>query len=266
MEQFIREEFIGNDERIESRLAPVGMIAHADPAFSFALANVDDLAVSDMGMCVVEYKNVGVYGKKAWADGAIPSYYWTQIQWYMGILHSHFKDDYPEAFDHCYLVALVGNTEFATRLVLRDDEWFADALMAASMFWSAVNDGDAETVVLDGAEYDYKDIAKAFPGEKDGDVLEIDDEMVDLVEDYDACCAKLKNAEHDHKQAKAKLAAAMKDATRAESENWRVTWPAMNGRSRLDTKALKEAHPEIDYSSFEKQGAPYRGALKVKTL
>lgn len=43
------------------------------------------------------------------------------------------------------------------------------------------------------------------------------------------------------------------------------TCVSMSGRKTLDKKALQAAHPEIDLSQFEKQGAPYT-QLKVKAV
>ena len=261
MEPFIREKFFENELDVK-RIDPVGMIPHEQ--YPFLYANVDDLAIDEHGSCVVEYKNVGSFAQKAWKDNSIPHHYWCQVQWYLGILSSHFD---TLEFDHAYFGVLLGNRDLDVRYVVRDDVWFEKAVEKARVFWERVQNDDLDSVVLDvdPNEYSFEAFSTAYPGDKSEEAFELSEEQEEVLADYENIVSQIEYLKSQQQKKKAEILSFMKNATKCVGTRYKASWPAIAGRKRVDVKEVMEAHPEIDYSKFEKEGNAYRGALKVTT-
>ena len=71
------------------------------PTNPIALANLDGAFLHPLlnENVIVEYKTTSERNYKDWADGALPDYYYLQIQWYL----------YVTNVKKCYLAFLIGN-------------------------------------------------------------------------------------------------------------------------------------------------------------
>lgn len=258
MEPFIREIHKEHNDQV-TVLDAVGTIRHKE--YPFILANVDDIGVDQFGTCVIEYKNVSLAGAKGWADGNTPPHYWAQVQWYMGVLNSHFEGE--EEFDHAWMVGLMQNRKLQVNLIQRDPEWFAMAVERAKVFWTAVQNRDMG-YLMDCDDDPSLDIVKfAHPGDNSVDAVELDADIEDQLAMLEHLYSDKSRVEGEIKECQARVGAALGDATKGNSERFKVSWPAIAGRMRFNSKLFLEGNPDFDKAPYEVQGKSYRGAMKV---
>lgn len=265
LEPFLRKKMTESGE-LEILDRGCGMIFHKEHNFLFA--NPDDIGRDQYGFCIVEYKTTALHNAKHWKDGQLPQVYWAQVQLYMQVMASHFGYD---EFQHAKVVVLFGNRNIETRLVSRDDYWFENtALPALERFWGTVQKKDPESFWLeyaeglDGSAEVTKAVNQAFvPEEKSDEVVELNAGAEAFLTTYALAKENYEIAKERFEAVKNKIKVVLKDVQKAETNRYRVTWPVISGRPRLDQGALKADHPEL-YSKYTKQGSQYRGALTIK--
>jgi len=268
MESFIRAKFYQkNDygcspliESSEDKSAPgeYNLIPHA--VHPFLYANVDDLAISKHGSCVVEIKNVSSYVQKQWAEIDPPRYHWIQCQAHMAILGSHFGDD---SFDHCLLVGMLNNRDTKVFLIQRDDAFISQAIDLLGRRWNMVQEGDVSDLMweLEGDDKTLDAVKAMYPG-KEGLEADVADMEPDAAE-YIQKSGELKELEKEVKQLKARIAFSMGNAVKGTAGGFKISYPIIKGRERVDVEVAMVAHPEIDWASFNKRGKDFRGGLRI---
>ena len=259
MEPMIRELHLEHNDQV-TLLDRVGTIRHKE--YPFILANVDDIGVDPFGSCVIEYKNVSFFGSKGWADGNVPPQYWAQVQWYMGVLNSHFEGD--EEFDHAYIVGLMSSKNLKIQLIQRDPEWFEQAVLRARAFWSAVQDRDMG-YLLEIEDDPSLDVVKAiYPPENAGtDTVELEAYVDDDIEMLEILYDRKADVEEKIKFRQSRIARVIGDSSKGQTERYKVSWPAIQGRKRFSTKLFFESNPDFDKTPYEVQGKSYRGAMRI---
>ena len=236
---------------------PFNLIPHKD--HDWLATNVDDLAMSRFGSCVVEIKNVGAFAAKDWRGDVPPQYHWVQCQAHMCVLESHFGG---EEFDHCFLVGKLNDRELKVFLIQRDDKFIKSAVDVLGNKWRMIQDGSADLVwAIDGSEKTIDAIKAIYPGVK-GEEVCIGGLEPDVVTYLDRM-RELKAIESEVRELKAKIMLGMGDATKAVSGMFKLSYPVISGRSRLDARQAQEAHPEIPWDDFMKPGKTYRGGLRI---
>lgn len=274
MEPLIRELFAEDDSTTAKRverddefgLAPaIGTLRHK--TIDCLYASVDDLAIDNLGITHIEYKNVGMGSSKHWRGGDMPRWNWAQCQAQMGVLSSHFADN-REYFDHCYLVGLLNNRDLEIRLIRRDDDWIKWAFDEAQTFWSAVSSGNNTFFLddVDGSDSTKRAIAQALPGITEGEQINLGAGVDELSGKLEDAIVNAKHATEEVNLLRSKLQLHMGNATRGATTLYRVSWPVMNGRKKLDEEAFTRTHPDIKLSEFMGSGGTYRGGLRVSRI
>jgi predicted phage-related endonuclease len=268
MEPFLRDEFANTDDYLEKDLQTcneqIGMIRHKE--YPFIFANVDDIGVSKFGSCVIEYKtSSGMAAYNGWKKGDYPQTYYAQVQLYMEVLGSYFPGE--PAFDHAFIVALLNNNKIEVRFVQKDQDWLDMAIQKARDFWDAVEKKDTSEFIfcVDGKTATLKAISKVFPGERENEKELSKDANLTLMK-LEAATDTQRAAEAEVNRLKSTLLLEMKDATRASTDMYRVSWPVNDTRKIFDKGAFLEANPGVDLDQFQKQLDPYRMGLKVKRV
>jgi putative phage-type endonuclease len=265
IEPLIAELFAELGPGVEMVSTGVPMIRHADAPHAFA--NIDAIGIHEWGPCVVEFKSVGAFSRSDWKDEAVPSYYYAQVQWYMGILRSHFPDN-PDWFDHAWIGALMGKNKLEVRCVRFDEEWFRSALNHAGIFWGMVEQ-DMVDVFMDDVDQMpanvFNSVRSAYPGNEDVEKAQLDQsDDNDLLWELQSAIESAKEVDERVKRLRAKVGLLMGDSVRGLSRDFAVSWPVIDGRRKLDLDALKEAHPKVDVDEFYVRGKSYRGGLRLK--
>jgi putative phage-type endonuclease len=213
------------------------------PEYPWMLANIDrDIIREDAGL---ECKTTSPYSKFKFDEGEInPHYYWQSMH-YMAVTGAA----------RWYVAILVLGKSFHVFEIPRDENAIATLIEAERDFWvNHVEPGIPPLPI--GLEADDEALAAIYPaGEHGDDVLALDgaDDMLNLralkVEQRDALQAEIDAIDQQ-------LKSALGTFERGATGTWNVRWTNTT-TSRLDTKALKQAHPDI-VQQFTKTSAGRR--------
>jgi putative phage-type endonuclease len=102
------------------------------PVYKFALANIDRWQERDGEKGVYEGKNAGLFQRRIWLDGGVPTSYYLQLQHYLFVTGCRFGT----------FGVLFGGNEFHAFDVERDEDTIAQVLELESDFWQRVKDGN----------------------------------------------------------------------------------------------------------------------------
>lgn len=199
------------------------------PEHEFMLANLDGLiSTQNNGEpdAVLEIKT----SRSAWDE--VPAYYVSQVQHYMAVTNM------PVA----YVAALFGGEEFATFEVPRDDEYIERLIEAEAEFWQSVQ--QAIEPAIDGSKSTHDTLRKAYDVDA-GKTVELDNTIAEMIEWRANAKLLVEQYEAEVREAEARIMDALRDAEVGTINGKNVvTWKSQS-RSSIDTKALKEAHPDI---------------------
>lgn len=236
MERFIKAEFVREHPEYVVDLHPEPIVRD-DWGFP-AGASLDGLVRVRRGTEIVgvfEAKTTSSWNARAFDDaqGEMPDAYFVQCQWYMAVA------DLPLA----WLVVDVGESRLRTVEVPADPKVQDRLINAGRDFWA--------THVLrrnppepNGCERDGGILVTLYPRSKPEMAVPLDDKASALALAYEFNRAAAKEAEAKAEEAKQKLCAFMGDAEAAVCDGYRLSWKSQE-TTRLDSKALKEAEPEI---------------------
>lgn len=196
----------------------------------------------------IEIKTSSAYSKDKWADG-VPLYYQTQVQTQLAVLGAPFG----------WLAVLHGGNSPELYRVERDEGFIQDHLIPKTRdFW--------EQHVLAQVPPEPSTPAEAvelWPGDPDVSV-EGGEALYELWGAYGLMQAEQIEVTERLDAIKLELQKAMQDATTLTYQGQTLfTWKPRAGSRRLDTTALKTAHPDI-VAAFTKQGEPTRTFLRKK--
>lgn len=196
----------------------------------FMIADVDRLVIGeDAGL---ECKTASAYNADKWKDGNIPLHYIMQCYHYMAVLNKKTW----------YIAAIILGREFTYRKLVWDDDLIAGLIEAEKNFWC----GHIITGMLpdpDGSKICDEVINRYFHAADKSEPLKLSgfDEKLDHREKI---AAKIEKLQEEQKQIEQEVKIFMKDYEHAVSEKYHITWSNVCS-SRLDTKRIKEEHPEI---------------------
>lgn len=220
------------------------MMRHVD--HSFALANIDRAIVNpDIAGNVrfksgalttdqiLEVKTASAYLKKMWGteDDHVPDYYMTQCQWYLGIT----------GVELCHLAVLIGGQEYRHYKITRDDELITMLLDTGKYFW--------ETYVESNVEPDpqtLNDCALRWSTHSNGRIIEADNELIDIINQYRGKQSIIKNEESLLEDLKFQIVKTMEDAEAIVGQDGKtiLTYKGQTA-NRIDSKAFRAAHPDL---------------------
>lgn len=224
LKNFIANEFV---LKTGKKVRSINGILKNDK-YPFALANIDRAVIGEKAF--LECKITNSYSKKLWQK-EVPIYYKIQCYHYMAITGA----------THCYIAALIGNEELVIHRIDRNEELINEIMDLEKMFWDKCILGE-ELPSPDGSE-DYSKVLQVLY--KDS----IDEELIlfekgDLLKRYDDVREFVKNLDMEKKAIEQYLQMQMKDYEVAYLGDRKITWKKQV-RNTIDTKKLKQDHPEI---------------------
>lgn len=196
--------------------------------YPFALANIDRAVVGEKAF--LECKVTNSYGKKIWKK-EVPMHYQIQMVHYMAITGA----------THCYLAVLIGNEELVIHRIERDEEVINKVMDLEEIFWEkCVLSGNLPAP--DGSD-DYSKVLQGFYKDSKNEEIILFEEA-SLINRYDEVVGLLKEVDKEKKTIEQYIQGQMKDYEIAYLGDRKITWKTQN-RSSLDTKRLKQEHPEL---------------------
>ena len=213
----------------------------------FMIADIDGLTTDDSGEpAILECKCVSEFKRSEW-ETDIPVYYRTQVEHYLAVT----------GLSIAYVAALIGGNTFVIREVHADKEMQAMLVAVEADFWRKV-------VNMERPEPDASDACKnlldsIYRGGISEQVV-LPDEALEYLDMYIEACAMEDSAKEKKQLASNNLKEIMGDYNTAKCQGYTVSWKPVTSE-RLDTKALKEAEPEI-YAKFVKSSTSRRFSVK----
>lgn len=213
----------------------------------FMIADIDRLvAGEDAGL---ECKTASAYSADRWKDGSIPLHYVIQCYHYMAVTKKRAW----------YIAAVILGKEFVYRKLEWDDSLISGIIAAEEYFWKnyvekGIMPPPDGSKACDGvlAEY-FRSSGKPGAVELVGfdEKLERRDEILRAVSEL----------ETEQRMIEQEIKMFMKDSEHASSGKYRVSWSAVD-TARLDTKRIREEHPEI-YKEYVKVSSSRRFQVRA---
>ena len=243
MEPIIRNHFaeVTGKEVVELN----AMLQH--PEYPFMLADVDGITIDDNGApAILEIKTASEYKRNEWETG-VPPYYQTQVQHYLCVT----------GLEKAYVAVLIGGNSFKIYEVDADTEIHSMLIAIEQEFWNKVVNNIRPSI--DGSEAAKKLLDSLYSGGIN-EQLSLPDEALEYVNLYLEACSAEDNAKAKKQEASNHLKEFMGDYEKAECSGYSISWKPVTSE-RLDSKALKEAEPEI-YDKYVKTSTSRRFTLK----
>lgn len=200
----------------------------------FMLANVDRLVVGeDAGL---ECKTASAYSADKWKDDNIPSHYQIQCHHYMAVTGT-------KAW---YLAVVILGREFKHVKIVRDEAIIRDLIQIESDFWNnhvLIKNMPAP----DGSNICDEVIRQYYPS-ANRETVALPDSFNIKLERRETLQEMIDQLETEKKQIEQEIKLFMEENEAAAGNRYRVTWSDVDS-ARLDTKGLKQDHPDI-YQSY----------------
>lgn len=199
--------------------------------YPYALANIDRAIVG--GKAFLECKTTNSYALKEWEEG-VPAHYEIQCLHYMAITGA----------THCYIAALIGNSDFIWHKIERDEETIDYLMQIEKDFWE--NNIEKDVVPMPDGSDAYSEYLKKKYDKSNGQVIELHllENGVNKLNRYDEIVADIKALESEKKLIEQEIQFHMEDFEVATVGDRKITWKTSN-RNTIDSKKLKSEMPEI---------------------
>lgn len=221
------------------------MLQH--PEHPFMLADVDGLTTDDEGNpAILEIKTASEYKRSEW-ENDIPSYYQTQVQHYLCVT----------GVQKAYVAVLIGGNSFKVYEVDADAEIQSMLIAVEKDFWNKVQ--NMIRPEMDGSDAAKNLLDSLYHGGIEEQIV-MPDEAIEHVDAYVEACAEEDNAKAKKQEASNHIKEIMGDYDKAICLGHSISWKPVSSE-RLDSKALKEAEPEI-YAKYVKTSVSRRFTLK----
>ena len=239
LEAFVAELWMEETgKRCERRNA---ILQHDD--YDWMLANIDRWVVGENAG--LEIKTGSSYVKDQWEGGKIPPEYELQCHHYMAVTGA----------DRWYIACLIGNHDFVTRVIERDEDTIRYLIEVERIFWEH-NVVEKNMPAPDGSEASAQALKMVYPEAEEGTTVDLDfltDDLDRLIE----VKGMIKKLDDEKSQLEQKIEGFMGEAETAWIGMKKVTWKNRAGRVTIDSKALQASEPQI-FAKYAKQGKPYR--------
>lgn len=217
------------------------------PEYPFMLADVDGLTVDDAGNpAILEIKTASEYKRSEWEQD-IPAYYQTQVQHYLCVTGTV----------KAYVAVLIGGNTFRVYEVDADAEVQRMLITLEQAFWNKVK--NMIRPEMDGSDAAKNLLDTIYHGGVSERIV-LPEDAIEYVDQYIMACAEEDNAKAKKQEAANRIKEFMGDYDNAKCLEHTVSWKPVTAE-RLDTKALKEAEPEI-YEQYVKTSTSRRFTLK----
>ena len=183
---------------------------------------------------LLECKTSSAYSKNDWGESGtdqVPPLYLVQCAWYMAITECQSAD----------LAVLIGNSDFRVYTIERDLELEGLIVSHAQHFWH-----EHVLAQLPPAPINVQDAALLFPKESAGLSVEADEKLLETIRSYKDSTSKSIAFGNDCEKLKLEILNYMGQAEKlTHAGKTLATWKCAKASSRIDTKGLALAHPEI---------------------
>ena len=243
MEPIIRNQFaeVTGKTVVEVK----AMLQH--PEHPFMLADIDGLTEDDEGNpAILEIKTASEYKRSEW-ENDIPSYYQTQVQHYLCVT----------GVQKAYVAVLIGGNSFKVYEVDADAEIQSMLIAVEKDFWNKVQ--NMIRPEMDGSDAAKNLLDSLYHGGISEEIV-MPDEAIEYVDAYIEACAEEDNAKAKKQDAANHIKEIMGDYDKATCLGHSISWKTVSSE-RLDSKALKEAEPEI-YAKYVKTSVSRRLTIK----
>ena len=199
--------------------------------YPFALANIDRAIVGEKAF--LECKTTNSYALKEWEEG-VPAHYEIQCLHYMAITGA----------THCYISALIGNSDFIWHKIERDQETIDYLMQIEKDFWE--NNIEKDVVPMPDGSDAYSEYLKKKYDKSNGQVIELHllENGVDKLNRYDEIVTDIKALESEKKLIEQEIQLYMEEFEVAKIGDRKVTWKS-SSRNTIDSKKLKAEMPDI---------------------
>lgn len=216
------------------------------PEHEFMIANIDRDVVGEKAL--LECKTTNAFNSGAWDGDEIPAEYICQVQHYMAVL----------GYKKAYIAVLIGGNKFVWKEVERDDEFIELMIEREKDFWyNHVLAG--QPPAIDGSPSATELLNKLYPTDN-GETVMLDSETEQLIKAIESLKAEKKQIEEQLKTYENQLKMSLEDASIGVTNRFKITYKAVT-QNRIDSKRLKEEHPEI-YEKYLKPSISRRLTIK----
>ena len=226
------EDFVANEFSLKTglKVRNVNGILKNDK-YPFAFANIDRSIVGEKAF--LECKTTNSYALKEWEEG-VPAHYEIQCLHYMAITGA----------THCYIAALIGNSDFIWHKIERDQETIDYLMQIEKDFWE--NNIEKDVVPMPDGSDAYSEYLKKKYDKSNGQVIELHllENGVDKLNRYDEIVTDIKALESEKKLIEQEIQLYMEEFEVAKIGDRKVTWKS-SSRNTIDSKKLKAEMPDI---------------------
>ena len=234
LEEFVAQKFA---EQTGKKVRKVNQ-SFLNDAYPFAIANIDrDIVGEDAGL---EIKTTSEMNLTKFKNGEYPANYYVQCVHYLAVTGKA----------KWYLAVLIGNREFRTFEIERDEAEINALMSAEKDFWELVKTDTPPAP--DGSDSTSETISVIYP--------ESDDETVDLtayegdMKQYIALTSQIKGLTALKDELANKVKAYMGKAGRGVSDGFKVAYTS-SVRNTFDAKRFSADYPNMDLSGYYKQSS-----------
>lgn len=199
--------------------------------YPFAIANIDRAIVGEKAF--LECKTTNSYALKEWEEG-VPAHYEIQCLHYMAITGA----------THCYIAALIGNSDFIWHKIERDQETIDYLMQIEKDFWE--NNILKDIVPMPDGSDAYSEYLKKKYDKSNGQTIELHllENGLDKLNRYDEIVSDIKALESEKKLIEQEIQFHMEEFEVAKIGDRKVTWKS-SSRNTIDSKKLKAEMPDI---------------------
>lgn len=231
------EEFVANkfEEETGKKVRKVNA-SYLNSDYPWAIANIDrEIVGEDAGL---EIKTTSELNLKKFKNGEYPANYYVQMTHYLCVTGKK----------RWYLAVLIGNREFRTFVLERDEEEISALMEAEKEFWKLVETDTPPEA--DGMKSTTNTIQKLYPVSNDN-VENLFSCRIEL-DKYSALSKQIKELELLKEESANKIKASMGTSGSGECDGYKVSWKSSTRKS-FDSKRFAEEHAEIDLTPYYKE-------------
>ncbi len=207
-----------------------------NPLYPWAHVNIDrDIVGEDAGL---ECKYTDSINLKKYKGGEYPTNFYAQCVHCMAVTGAK----------RWYLAVLIGNKDFRYFTIERDEEEIAALMEAEGQFYDHVKSNTPPPA--DGSNSTTNTLAELYP-ESNGETVDIF-AYDSILQQYTAVTKQIKELENLKEEAANKLKAFLGEASRGESNFFKVTWDSTS-RETFDLKRFAADFPQIDLKDYFKK-------------
>lgn len=232
LEEFVAKKF----EEETGKKVRKANLSFLNSDYPWAIANIDrEIVGENSGL---EIKTTSELNLKKFKGGEYPANYYAQMTHYLAVTGKQ----------RWYLAVLIGNREFKTFALDRDEAEINALMTAEAEFWEMVKSNTPPPV--DGTHATTEAI-KTIYSESTSGVADLVMFRSDL-DRYMALSKQIKDLELLKEEAANRVKSFLGESGRGECDKYRVSWSSATRRS-FDTKRFVEDHRDLDLSRYYKE-------------